>query len=155
MIETKRQLSFKETIEATEEIKHCYQTGLKAFGAYSSKIELGDTSKCEGSVDIDACVIELYPSSNRWDYAFSYKAEVYFVEVHSANTGEVSVVLRKLRWLKDWLHSQAPKINSLKAKSRTPFYWIQSGNFNIPRNAPQLRQAAQAGVRPLSKLKLP
>lgn len=145
-------LTFKEAVESTEEVNKCYQSGLKALGKYSVKVALQDTTKCEGSIDIDEGVTQKYPNDNRWDYAFSYKSEVFFVEVHSANTGEVSVVLKKLQWLKDWLVRSAPEINKMKAKNQTPFFWVQSGNFNIPNNSAQFRIAATKGIKPIPKL---
>ncbi|MDR0845136.1 MAG: hypothetical protein LBN71_07930, partial [Tannerella sp.] len=87
-----------------------------------------------------------------WDYAFAYDKEVYFVEIHSANTGQVAVVLKKLRWLKDWLNYHAQEINKLKAK--TPYYWIQSNNWAIPKTSPQYRQIAQAQLVPIRRLEL-
>lgn len=144
---------FKEAVESTPDIKECYQTGLQAMGAYSSKVELSDNRECNGSLDIDNCIRKNYPTSNRWDYAFSYKSVAYFVEVHSAETNEVSTVLAKLQWLKDWLKSSAPELLKLKAK-KTPYYWIQSGRFNILKNSRQYRQAAQNGILPISKLYL-
>lgn len=149
---------FQETVESTSEIKNCYQSGLQALGKHSKKIELGDHKFCEGSVDIDTCLkndpYNKYSRSNRWDYCFSYKGEVYFIEVHGAITAEVSVVLKKLKWLKDWLHQEAPKLNRLKAKSKTPYYWIQSDNFDIPKTSSQYRTIVQAGIKPIPKLKL-
>lgn len=146
---------FEEAVKATPHVQNGYKPGLQALSKYSTKIEAKDTAKCEGSLDIDACTVHLFPVANRWDYALCYDSEVYFVEVHSANTSEVSVILRKLQWLKDRLHNHAPQINKLKAKSGPVYYWIQSGNFNIPKNAPQLRIAAEKGIRPIAKLKLP
>lgn len=145
--------TFKQVVEATNEIKSGYKNGLQALGKYSSKIELADTKKCEGSVNIDACTTTLYSKENRWDYAISYNAEVYFVEVHSAHTSGVSVVLKKLQWLKDWLNSKAPELNILKAKQQT-FTWIQTNGYHILPNSPQNRLLAQNGLRPVSKLKL-
>ena len=145
-------MTFKKVVESTEEVKTCYQSGLRALGKYSLKVSLQDTTKCDGSIDIDAGVVRKYPNDNRWDYAFSYKSEVFFIEVHSANTGEVDVVLRKLQWLKDWLVRSAPEINKMKVKSRTPFYWVQSGSFNIPYNSSQFRLAATKGIKPIPKL---
>lgn len=95
---------FKEAVEATPEIKNCYQPGLQALGSYSTKIELLNNRECNGSVEIDECVRPNYPTANRWDYVVSYKSAAYFIEVHSAETSEVSVVLTKLQWLKDWLY---------------------------------------------------
>ena len=66
----------------------------------------------------------------------------------------MGAVLNKLQWLKDWLNNEAPEINKLKAKSQTPFVWIQSNNFKIPERSSQYRQAIQAGIKPIAKLSL-
>jgi len=89
----------KIAIENNPDIATAFAPGLRALGKYSNIVELKDS--CDGSVDIDAAVAAKYPSANRWDYAFGYNAKIHFVEVHSANTSEVSVVLKKLQWLKD------------------------------------------------------
>ena len=143
--------TFKQAVEETEEIKNGYQNGLKALGNYSNKVELGDTKKCEGSVAIDDCTESLYPQENRWDYVFGYKGEAYFVEVHSAHTSEVSVVLKKLQWLKDWLNSKAPDIKKLQAKDKA-FIWIQTNGNHIITNSKQSKILAQKGLKPVSKL---
>ena len=143
---------FKDAVAATPEIKDGYQTGLQAFGTYSNKIVLHDNRECNGSVEIDECVKRIYPNANRWDYVFAYKSIAYFVEVHSAESNEVSVVLSKLQWLKDWLKTQAPELAKLKAKQ--PYFWIQSSRFNIPKTTRQYRLAAQNGILPISKLTL-
>lgn len=145
---------FKEAVIATPEACDCYQQGLQALGNYSKKVELSNARKVEGSVDIDACVSKKYPSANRWDYALGYDAEAYFVEVHSAQTNEVSTVLKKLQWLKDWLNDTATELNQIKVKNRTPYYWVQSGKFDILKTSPQYRQLINAGLMPIPKLKL-
>lgn len=85
---------------------------------------------------------------------FAYKGEVYFVEVHSANTSAVSVVLKKLQWLKDWLYQNAIEVNKLKAKGN-PFFWIQSNGFKILPGSSQYREIIQKGMKPVPKLVLP
>lgn len=142
--------NFKAAVEATPDIKNCYQTGLAALGKYSSKIKLSGT--CQGSVDIDSCVKDKYPTSNRWDYTIGYKSEAYFIEVHSANTSEVDVVLRKLAWLKQWLHHEAPELNKIKAKA--PYIWLMSGGYNILKNSSQHRRIIKEGMNPKSVLSL-
>ena len=149
-----KELDFKQAVAATIDIKSGYQAGLKALGQDSNKIKLGKTSACGGSVDIDASVKALYPKSNRWDYCFAYKGEVFFVEVHSAITSEVSTVIKKLQWLKDWLTEKAPQLKIKQATTRTPFYWIQSSNFNIPITSRQYRTVVQAGIKPIAFLEL-
>lgn len=147
-------MTFKEAVEQTVEISLCFQSGLKALGSNSKKIALTTTSLCEGSVDIDTCLSKVYPQSNRWDYCFAYKGEVFFVEVHGAITSEVSTVLNKLTWLKKWLNDTAPELNNLKATSKTPYYWIQSSGFNILPQSKQFRSAIQAGIKPIARLEL-
>ncbi len=151
---TSKANKFKTAVENTPDVSSCFKSGLTALGKYSTKIAVSNTLQIQCSLDIDCCTSVKYPNSNRWDYALSYKNEVFFIEVHSANTSEVSTVLRKLRWLKDWLHQSAPGINKLKAKSKQPFYWIQSKGFAIPPNTPQYRMAVVAGLKPISILNL-
>ena len=152
--EAKTVNSFKSAVEKTPDIAPCFQAGLQALGKHSKKIELEETLLCSGSVDIDACTTAKYPQSSRWDYALCYKSEVFFVEVHTANTREVTAVLNKLKWLKDWLNAQAPEINKLKAKSQSPFIWLQSNNFKLLGGSKQYKAAIQAGIKPMAKLTL-
>jgi hypothetical protein len=142
---------FKIAVEKTEDTQNYFQNGLQALGKYSLKVKLTDNSKCEGSVDIDACTTSKYPQANRWDYVFSYDSKIYFIEVHSADTSEVGVVLKKLQWLKEWLNQKAPLLNQLKPKS---FCWIQSNGYHILKNSKQERLLAQNGIRPIAKLTL-
>lgn len=113
-----------------------------------------DPGKCGGSLFIDQCLLDqnLYCQDNRWDYAIDYNGEAYFVEVHSANTGEVSTVLMKLEWLKNWLLTSAPELNALKAKA--PYYWVQSNGYHILRNSSQERVVIQSGLKPIPQLVL-
>ncbi len=147
-----KRISFKKAVEATPEISHCYQPGLKALGSSSAKVQPGDTQSCDGSVELDVCVRETYPNDNRWDYIVSYKKKVYFIEVHPAQTSEVGCMLSKLQWLKKWLSNKAPLINERKAAK--PFYWITSGKVNILKTSNQYKKAAQAGILPVSRLRL-
>jgi hypothetical protein len=143
---------FKTAVDATAEIAQCYQVGLQAMGKYSSKIDVTQNSKCDGSVDLDACTTQLYPTEHRWDYIIGYNTKVYFVEVHSAETSEVSTVLSKLQWLKDWIIEKAPEVNKIKAN--VPYFWVQSWKYNILPNSPQARRVAKQGLKPIPKLEL-
>lgn len=148
-METKNK--FKQAVEATSDVKTGFKSGLTALGNHSSKVSVKDSFLLEGSIDIDKCTERKYPNSNRWDYAFSYNGEVFFIEVHSAMTAEVSTVLRKLQWLEDWLIAEAPEINKLKAKSKPAFYWIQSKGFSILKTSSQYRAVVEKGLKPISK----
>jgi hypothetical protein len=146
------QTQFKAAVEKTKQVKDAYQKGLKALGPHSKKITLKDASHCEGSIDIDTTLASIYPNSNRWDYCFSYKGEAFFVEVHPANTSDVQTVINKHEWLKNWLRDQAPEIGNLTAKSRQPFYWIQTNGFHIIPHSRQFVLLGQKNIRLISRL---
>ena len=123
-------LTFEEAVKATPDVSKGYRKGLEAFGEYKAKIKVPDSKKINGSLDIDAMTVNLYPDSYRWDYAISYDGEVFYIEVHSAITSEVSKMIKKLQWLKSWLVTKAPEINKLTTKTRQPYYWVQSSGCN-------------------------
>lgn len=150
-----KRITFKAAVEKTPEVCNCYSTGKQAIAASDqNKCELKEPRKCGGSLFIDKCLHDqsLYDNNNRWDYAIDYNGEVYFMEVHSANTSEVSTVLKKLQWLKNWLIEKAPEINRLRASA--PFYWVQSNGYHILPNSSQERVVIQKGLKPISKLVL-
>lgn len=146
--------SFKKAVSETNEVRNCYQEGLKALAEQRTKIEVGNTRELGGSVLIDECVKAIYPKASRWDYIFGYKGEAFFMEVHPAHTGEVKTILNKFDWLLKWLKNEAPKINTIKAKDKPAFYWVQSAGFYILKNSPQERAIIQKGLRPVSKIRL-
>ena len=147
--EKQKTLSFKDAVEKTPEISSGYKAGLSALGSHSKKIIIPEGVNVGGSVDIDKETVSLYPGENRWDYAFSCNGKVYYVEVHSANTSEVSTVIRKLQWLKSWLATKAPELVKLTDYRRGPFYWIQSSNFQIPPHCPQYKKAISNKLLPI------
>jgi hypothetical protein len=147
-------MKFKQAVEKTPDVASGYKSGLSALGKYSQKMSCGNVRLLEGSVDIDTCTRTKYPNDSRWDYALSYNQKIYFVEVHPASTSEISAILDKLCWLKDWLNQHAPKINQLP-KAQPAFYWIQSSNFAILKTSPQFRKIVQHNLKPISRLLLP
>ncbi|MBN8786660.1 MAG: hypothetical protein J0I84_06185 [Terrimonas sp.] len=146
--------NFKEAVLTTDEIKNCYRQGLQSLNEHSTKVVVQNTRELSGSVAIDDCTKTAYPDANRWDYIFGYKGEAFFMEVHPAQTSEVAVVLKKFYWLIEWLRNNAPKINELKPKDKSAFYWVQSEGYNILRNSPQERAIIQKGLRPVARIKL-
>lgn len=147
--------TFKEAAEATDDVKNCYESGIQALEKnHKKKVTISNSKKCGGSLNLDHCLSnqKKYLNENRWDYIIDYNKEVYFVEVHSAHTNEVSTVLRKLDWLKLWLRQSAPEI--LKLKANLPYFWIQSNGYHILKGSSQERLINQNGLKPIRKLLL-
>lgn len=116
--------TFKEAVEQTSDISMGYKNGLGALGKNSSKIVVPDSRLLGGSVDIDGCTKNKYPDSSRWDYAIDYNTEVFFIEIHPAQTCEIKTMINKLIWLKGWLKKNAVEIDKLKTKKVSPFFWL-------------------------------
>lgn len=144
---------FKKTVEITPDICDGYCNGLQALKANAAKVVANEPRKLEGSVDIDACTLELYPAEPRWDYVIGYEDHAYFLEVHPANTSNVNEMIRKADWLKQWLKQKAPALKRLAANDT--LYWIPSGKYAIRPGSPQYRKLAQSRILLVSLLHLP
>ena len=160
-------MTFKEAVEAAPApVNGAWRAGLWALEARDrQKVSCNDPRLLTGSVYLDEALMAQpeHARANRWDYGLGYKPTslagewAVWVEVHPATTREVSTVLKKLQWLKDWLNGEAGALRDLT--DRTPearrFVWIASNGVNIRSNTPQARRLRQKNLWPRSNLSLP
>lgn len=162
--------TFLEGVEACSHprVSASGKGGLTALGNHSNKIECADSRKLTGSIDIDSALATdpAYAQANRWDYGFGFKESVnaqseiaVWVEVHTASTSEVSTMIKKRDWLRQYLVDHCETLwNMTVSGSRTvrQFHWIASKDVHILKGSPQARRLAQSGIEwPQKKLKLP
>jgi hypothetical protein len=153
-------LTFKEAVAQTPALGELvWQPGLPALGADSQHVQCSETQRLAGSVNLDEALKTRYPAEPRWDYALGWhrgSGEVaIWVEVHPAYTSEVEVVIRKLQWLRNWLATSAPVLDSLTKHEENPFFWLATGSVSITKNSPQARRLAKSGLRyPVRVLRL-
>ena len=69
-----------------------------------------------------------------------------WVEVHSATTGEVSAMLRKLQWLRAYLREECDDLWKLTLAADRPYHWVASGGVAILRNSPQARRLSTSAL---------
>ena len=154
-------MRFKDAVgHANYPVSAAYQPGKKALeGRHRRLVNCAEPRRIMGSVNLDATLAKTstYASEPRWDYGLGYKAEGHpecavWVEVHTATTGEVSRVLQKLKWLKDWLNSNADELRKLTelADVENRYFWIASNGVHIPRNS---RQARELSMSPIGKVR--
>ena len=160
-------MSFKEAVlDAPSPVDKAYNIGKQALkGEHRKLVHCAETRRITGSIDLDTALAKLpeFAHQPRWDYGLGYqptdgREQAVWVEVHSATTKEVSAVLRKLEWLRNWLEEHAEQLNRLTrlAKSDIRFVWIASKGVKITPNSPQARQLNKSGIPPVKKiLKLP
>ena len=143
----------EEAVDKTPEVKGHYENGLGAIESrYKGSITSSKGNSFTGSVDIDKATRKLKPEDNSWDYAIEFKSCTYFVEFHPADTSEVSKILQKLDWLKNWLKNKAPLINSLKPQNKNPYHWIFTGGNHIARTSKYWKRLSLAKLLPVKKL---
>jgi hypothetical protein len=74
-----------------------------------------------------------------------YNEEAYFMEVHPADSKNVDEVIKKAKWLYQWLKDN-PDIKALQA-GNDPFRWVATNGVNISTKH-QFRLAQEAGIGP-------
>jgi hypothetical protein len=144
-------MPFKEEVEATPNLQDKWKAGLGALRAEDKshvKPENTSTTHLRGSVDIDTAWLPIDPDGNRWDFAIGYKHEnrsdefVYWVETHTGSDSQVSVMFKKLLWLKAWLNSDGRRL----AKFDKLFVWVPSGATSFTEGSTQVKRLADQGL---------
>jgi hypothetical protein len=110
-----------------------------------------------GSVALDDVLKAKYPNDSRWDYGIGLRKgkreAAVWIEVHPASTSEVTWVLTKLQWLKNWLKTQALPLDKLTAAQS--YHWVATSGVHIRPGSPQARQLQLAGLlSPRSRISL-
>ncbi len=143
-------MTFKEAVRRTPELGNAWRPGLKALRRQDqTHIKAEDTTKLLGSADIDTALRPTQPHAHRWDFAIGYKhanradESVYWVETHSGSDSQISVVLRKLEWLKTWLRQH----HNALAKLDREIVWVASGPTSFTKGATQVKTLAVKGLR--------
>ena len=151
-------MKFKKAVEdAPAPVNKAYCKGLQALEKrHRGRVKCSDPHRLTGSVNLDKALAREsgYANAPRWDYGIGYKLrngpeQVVWVEVHPATTKEVSAVLKKLRWLRDWLNGEAEQLLQLTnaTKEEQRYVWIASSSVKIPGNSPQARLLNKRGIR--------
>jgi hypothetical protein len=134
-------VTFRNAIGSANHLK--WKIGLQVIkrSEGGGQISGGEPERLLGGAAIDDDCLMAYPNANRWDYVIGYrrsrKLVAYFIEVHSAETSDVSKIEKKLEWLREFLRQDAQK--ELAALVRE-FHWVASGRINIPKHLPQFKR---------------
>lgn len=141
--------AFRKAVEGTPDVAGGYNSGLQALEKVDKNaVKLADDHKVDGSLNIDRETKHIYPNDSRWDYAIGYEGKVYFVEVHPANSSNISEMTKKKEWLKNWLNSKAPLLDALPS-GHSRFLWAATeSGVHISKQASYKRQLAQLGLNP-------
>ena len=150
-------MTFREAVEdAPPPVDGAYRQGIQALERrHRGHVTCGDSRRLTGSIDLDKALEREpgYANAPRWDYGVGYRPrngneQAVWIEVHSATTKEVSAVLRKLQWLRDWLNGNAEQLMRMTNATAEDhrYVWIASAGVKIPRNSPQARLLSTSGI---------
>ena len=160
-------MTFEDAVQAAPRpVSGAYRRGKQGLERrHRNGVTCGDPGRLTGSVNLDLALAREagYANQPRWDYGLGYQPprgleQAVWIEVHKATTQEVSTVLKKLQWLRDWLNAEAEQLRRLtdRADENIRFVWIASAGISIPPNSRQARQLSQSGIRKVrSQLSLP
>ena len=144
-------MKFPHAVAASALLKDHFKVGLGALGTNSSRITTRDTRKITGSVNIEAAQREVSGQHAAWDYGIGFAPSkddiVIWVEIHSADTRHVQVVLDKLDSLLSLLEAHAPTLGALPRR----FVWLATGAVYISPNSPEKRRLESRGMLLRSK----
>jgi hypothetical protein len=139
---------FQTAVKACSDLT--LRDGLQAVSpANRERIRPRDPRSVTGSVDIDEDLREQFPTENRWDYAVGYRGsdnieKAFFIEVHSAETSEISCVIRKAQNLKAWAVHNAPDLWNMTVPRE--IHWVASGRCDLRLNDSYRRRLALVGL---------
>lgn len=143
-------MTFRDALRAAR-LEQAYRDGLQALREPErAAIECREPRNLTGSINLDEAMREKFPADNRWDYGVGLRQNrqetVVWIEVHPASTAEVKTVIQKLEWLKAWLREQAPELGK-RTRPANGYIWMATrSGVHIPRNTPEARRLAQAGL---------
>lgn len=141
--------AFRMAVEGTPDVANGYCPGLQALeNVDKAAVKLNDKRKVDGSLNIDKETKHLYPNEPRWDYAVGYDDKVFFVEVHPANTSNISDMAKKKEWLKKWLQSKAPLLDAFPSGNQKYLWAATESGVHISNQASLMRKLAQLGFNP-------
>jgi hypothetical protein len=144
-------MGFRKAVNATEELSDAYRPGIRALAeADRKRIECAQPQRLRGSVNLETSLRDQHPDDPIWDYGIGWSISTrvdcaVWIEVHPASSGHVGAVIKKVKWLKDWLQTSAPALSGL-TRGIDGYVWIASGRVLLQRTSRQARQLAAAGV---------
>jgi hypothetical protein len=143
-------MTFQTAVQRTRHLERSYQPGLQALRRDDREhVDVENPRSLAGSVDIDTALQHIAPNASRWDYAIGYRHAnrreevIYWLELHAASDGEVGPVIRKARWLLDWLSTDGSSLRNFDRE----VVWVSTGATTFTLSSPQRKRMAQVGLQ--------
>jgi hypothetical protein len=144
-------VTFANAVGACLPLRDHYRAGLGALGGDRRRVTIEDTRRISGSVNVEQAQLQTSNEDHTWDYGVGIAAGTddfaIWIEVHSADSLHVELVLYKLQSLIVLLRDHAPELNALP----TRFVWLATGAVYISPNSNERRRLNSKGLLLRSK----
>ncbi|HOY13810.1 MAG TPA: hypothetical protein PLY70_11745 [Saprospiraceae bacterium] len=159
----KQPKSFEDLVKEIQSIKDCYKKSLDALETKDkADIKSIEGAFC-GSVYLDGCQTgKRVIGEKRWDYIICHDSKLYFVEVHSAQTKNITELEGKAKMLKNFLDGEGSALKTMKDPGFSNIWLVSSGAKVDLRpkgikltGAPLNRYLASKGLMLYTKLEFP
>lgn len=144
-------MRFREAV-ANSEVRGSYCSGLQALTERDrNRLSCQNPRKISGSLNLDATLAQIYPNAPRWDYGIGIRKTVskdkaIWIEVHPGDANQVSKIIEKLTWLKNWLGNNARDLLTI-TEGDYPYIWVASGRVSFQKTSPQAKRLAKEGIK--------
>ena len=155
---SKRNVRFKEAVQAISgEVGKGYGKGIERLATSDKKlISCNTPQRLTGSLNLDKALErdKRHANKNRWDYAIGYKSpqeteRAIWIEIHTISEKEVSTLIKKHDWLKDWLNSDGESLKKITTKQNSTYsyFWLSGRGVRISRSSSSFRRLSKRGIQ--------
>lgn len=138
-------MSFRKAVELCGRLEYC--AGLEALGSERSRVESRNTRDITGSVNIEAAQHSISRNARTWDYGIGFRSVNHevavWVEVHSANSRHVGIILEKFASLEQFLCDHATALGAMPRR----VIWLATDAVALPPNSAERRKLNQSGIQ--------
>lgn len=121
--------------------------GLQAMGQHSGRIDQPLRGAFLDAIDLDEATRADHPNDHRWDYLLGHESSnIVAVEVHSAETSQVSVVIAKKERSRAHLRAHLRSGCGVAA-----WYWVASSKVDLVPLDKQKLRLDQSGIQMVGK----
>ncbi|GMV87823.1 MAG: hypothetical protein AMXMBFR81_07540 [Chthonomonas sp.] len=131
---------FAEAVDLHPELRGRCRAGLRALAGSHSRLVEHAGATLSGSINLEGALNDNpdRASDRKWDYGIGFvrgsESIACWVEVHPANSGEVSVFIEKASALKSFLNeppSARLKDLTSRAEVQTRYQWVRTGSDHL------------------------
>ncbi len=139
-------MTFRQAVAACPQLRDHYRQGLGGLGGDRNRVTINNGRLIKGSVNVEMAQRQAGGEGHTWDYGVGVATAgddlAIWIEVHSANSTHVQLVLDKLQSLITLLLNHAPELNALPKR----FVWLATGAVYIAPDSRERRRLNSRGV---------